>query len=129
MLLATTSVAPSTIAGIGLFAAEPVSAGQLIRRFEPKFDPLLDIADMRAVPVAFHAFVEMYRVEAHAFGGRCRLLRDHAKSINHSENPSLASEQHTSHALCGLAVGDEITSDYRAGLATSPGFGALAQPI
>ncbi len=128
MLLAATTVAPSTIAGLGLFAAEPISMGQLIWRFEPKLDPLLDIADMRAAPAASRAFFKMYRDEAHAFPDRCRLLCDHVKFINRSEDPSLASEQHIIHALCDLAVGDEITSDYRAGLATSPGFDAPAQP-
>ncbi len=128
MLLVATTVAPSTIAGLGLFAAEPVAAGQVIWRFEPKFDLLLDIDDVRAAPKPFRAFFDMYCYEAHAFPGRYVLLCDHAKFINHSENPNIASEALTTHALCDIAVGDEIVSDYRAGLANWPGFDAPPVP-
>jgi len=80
MLLVATHVAPSSIAGLGLFAAEPVAAGQVIWRFEPKFDQLLDIDDVRAMPAAFRAFFDMYCYEAHAFPGRYVLLCDPAST-------------------------------------------------
>lgn len=128
MLLVTTTIGPSAIAGLGLFAAEPIAVGQVIWQFEPKFDLLLDIDDVRAAPKPFRAFFDMYCYEAHAFPGSFVLLCDHAKFINHAEDPNIASAALTSHALREIAVGDEITSDYRAGFANWPGFDAPPVP-
>ena len=130
MLLIRASVAPSLIAGagLGLFAAEPVAAGATVWRFEPAFDRLLDIADVRAAPAAFRAFFDTYCYESHEFPGRYVLSCDHAKFINHAAAPNIASRGLTSHAVRAIAAGEEITCDYGAALKGWPGFGAPAVP-
>lgn len=128
MLLVSTCVAPSPVQGLGLFAADRIIAGTPVWRFTPPFDQLLDIADVRSTPAAFRAFFDTYCYESHDFPGRYVLSCDHAKFINHSERPNIASERTTSHATRDIAAGDEITCDYGASLANWPGFDATPVP-
>ena len=46
MLLIDTYVGPSAIEGVGVFAAEPIRAGQMIYRFAPEFDRLIALAEL-----------------------------------------------------------------------------------
>lgn len=128
MLLVMTRVAPSPIAGLGLFAVEDIAAGQAVWRFQPGFDQLLDIAEVRRMPDAFRRFFDTYCYQSHDFPGRYVLSCDHAKFINHSDAPNLVSRGTTSVAARAVAIGEEITCDYGAALNGWPGFDAPAVP-
>jgi SET domain-containing protein len=57
MLLIPTYVAPSRIEGVGVFAAEDVTAGTLIWRLEPRLDRLFSKEDIETLPEVHRAFV------------------------------------------------------------------------
>lgn len=128
MLLVPTRVAPSPVEGLGLFAAEDIAAGTEVWRFEPRFDQLIDIADVRTAPAAFRRFFDTYCYESHDFPGRYVLSCDHAKFINHSDAPNIAARGLSSYATRDIAAGEEITCDYGASLANWPGFDAPPNP-
>lgn len=128
MLIVHTRVLPSPIQGLGLFADEDIAEGQPVWRFELKFDQLVDIDDVRGMPAAFRHFFDTYCYESHDFPGRYVLGCDHAKFINHSEDPNIVARGTTSYAARAIKAGEEITTDYRASLANWPGFDAPPVP-
>jgi uncharacterized protein len=123
MLLVPTRVAPSPIAGLGLFAAEPIRQGAVLWRFMEGFDQLISLETVDGLPEAFRRFLDTYAYVSHAFPGRLVLSCDHAKFMNHSEDPNTASEGLETYARRAIAAGDEITCDYRACCVGWPGFG------
>lgn len=122
MLLVPTRVAPSGIQGLGLFAVEDVAEGAEIWRFADGVDLLLPIESIPGLPDAFRAFLDTYGYTPQAFPGRIVLSCDHAKFMNHAEQPNTVSRDLSSFASRPIGAGEEITCDYRAVCAGWPGF-------
>lgn len=108
MLLVKTKIGPSKIAGTGLFAAEPIAAGQALGEFE-------------GVPMSFEEFEQLHDT------GDTRISCDHLQVgtrayikisepyvlINHSCEPNMGLRgERTMVALRDIAPGEEITYDY-----------------
>src|ERR1700744_3557046 len=108
MLLVKTFVAPSPIDGLGLFAAEPISAGTGWWRFDGAVDRVFepmefdDLCDLAKAHVLRSGFVQ---------DGKYYLCGDDARFVNHSpRTPSLPAEGVlASIAVRDIAVGEEIT--------------------
>lgn len=116
MLTVKTYLAPSSIHGLGLFAAEPVPAGAVVWMFHPGADQVLSPETLYALPAAARAALEAYCYRAAP--GAFVLCSDDARFMNHSDSPNTATgEGDTEHgatvAARDIAPGEELTCDYR----------------
>lgn len=123
MFLIRTSVAPSRIHGLGVMAGEAVAAGTPIWRFAPGLDLVLPDATVAGQPAAFREYLGMYGYHSPEFPGNFVLSCDHAKFLNHSEDPNTEIRGRETFARRALAAGDEITCDYRLFVEDWTGFG------
>lgn len=113
MLLIDTYVGPSAIEGVGVFAAEPIRAGQLIYRFEPGFDRLISPAELAAMPEAIRRFVDRYTYPHPSDHSLLVLDADNGRHMNHSLQPNTDfSDAVYGRAIADIAPGEEITCNY-----------------
>ena len=111
MLLVRTEVKPSKVHGLGLFAAEPIKAGTVLRRYDPRFDREFTKAQLQELPELARAFLEHFGYEADGDG--IKVSMDNSRYTNHSkENPNVVWEGDVTTALRDIAVGEEILEDY-----------------
>jgi SET domain-containing protein len=118
MLMVKTRLAPSPIAGIGLFAAQDIKKGTVTWRFMAAYDRLLTESDIGHLPeparsnILDHAYLD-------AATGLFVLCADNARFMNHADDPNTAGI-HAPGAIEGydiatrdIAAGEELTCDYR----------------
>ncbi len=122
MFLIRTIVAPSRIHGVGTFAAEDAAEGQVIWRFDPAYDLVIPVSRLESLPEAFRHYLETYAYLAQEIPDSYVLSCDHAKFLNHSEEPNTALRPFETLARVPIRAGDEITCDYRAFVAGWDGF-------
>src|SRR5690606_38054940 len=60
MLLVSTYVAQSRIEGVGVFAARPIRAGEIIWKLDPDFDRLVAIERYESAPPHLRELLERY---------------------------------------------------------------------
>ena len=116
MILVPSRVAPSSIHGNGLVAAEFIPRGTPLWRFLPGFDREFSPDAWRALPEPARShtrhFCFVRPEDLHVI-----LSGDHACFINHSENPNTGVPRNsaatgTTVALRDIPAGEEITCDY-----------------
>jgi SET domain-containing protein len=110
MLIVKTQVHASPIAGLGLFAAEPISAGQVWWLFDERIDRTFTEAEFEQMPSRTKEWLQTY---AYLQGGIWVLCGDHGMFVNHSEKPNSVTVGNESIALRDIAVGEEILENYR----------------
>ncbi|MBZ6377276.1 SET domain-containing protein-lysine N-methyltransferase [Pacificimonas flava] len=125
MMIVPTFVGPSSIEGVGLFAAAPIRAGQSIWQLDERFDLLLTPDDLAGLPDLQRSFVERYGYPHMTRPGLTVVEFDHGRFMNHSETPN-TDFQHpeTGYAIRDIAAGEELTCDYAEfdpGFAMQPG--------
>jgi uncharacterized protein len=106
-----TYVALSPIQGSGVFAAEPIAIGTIV--WQPNEIIDLEITHEQLVslpPVAQETVLARSFI---APDGRMILARDNGVFFNHSDTPNTKHEGENNVALCDIAVGEELTEDYR----------------
>ena len=123
MLLIRTRIGPSRIHGTGVFALEEAAAGAVVWRYEPDFDRLIGDAELAAAPPAFRAFLDTYAYRSLEVPGGVILPCDHARFLNHSDDPNTEERPFLSLARGPIGVGDEITCHYGAFCDGWSGFG------
>lgn len=102
---------PSPIHGHGLFAQEPISAGDVIWAFDPPFDLRFSEEDLRKLAPAAQRQVLYYSsFEQHS--GCYLLTGDDDRFINHSDSPNAVDGGDSITALRDIQPGEEITLDY-----------------
>jgi SET domain-containing protein len=116
MLLVRTYLDRSALHGIGVFAAELISATTVVWRFTPGFDLDLDPALIEAQPPHFRERLLHYGYIDPRLD-RYILCCDDARFLNHSDDPNLESdftrERHgVDIAIRDIAAGEEMTVDY-----------------
>lgn len=111
MLHVPTYVAPSPIAGMGLFAAVDLPPGHVIWEFT-------EGVDWRIPPDDFERFPEPYRSQMRHYlymdeSGVLVLCGDNAKFMNHADYPNCddSGAEHTV-TLRAIRAGEELTCDY-----------------
>ena len=123
MLLVRTRVGRSPIHGTGVFADEPIAAGQPVWEFAPGLDLVIPADRVPALPAAFQAYLATYAYVSHDVPDGIVLSCDHAKFLNHSETPNTVIAPLVTRAARAIAAGEEITCDYRACCVGWNGFG------
>ena len=127
MLLVDTYVGPSAIEGVGVFAAEPIAAGQVIYRFEPAFDRLIALQEAAALPEPIQRFIERYTYPHPTTPGVVVLDADNGRHMNHSEHPNTDfRDAVVGRAIRNIAPGEEITCNYAE---FEPGFVMLTSMV
>lgn len=118
MLLVKTTIGPSKIHGIGLFAAEFIPKGTPTWRFKPGLDVVISREELDALPEQARAAFKNYCYKSNRTG-RYILPFDDARYFNHSENancieePSLMDEGEAGDvAAHDIQVGEELTNNY-----------------
>lgn len=110
MLRVRTYIAPSTIAGIGLFAAAPISRGQLIWKRDEQLDLECDLRDLPDNPILRDTLMHYgYRTGEDPIYVLCG---DDARFMNHAAQPNADDVGDLTIARRDIAVGEEITCDY-----------------
>lgn len=113
MLLVKTKIGPSTIEGIGLFAAEPIAKGTKVWEFHPKLDTLWVKAEIDVLSPASREQFNRYSFfdtthETYMFCG------DDGRFFNHSDDPNCDdSMNNATFAVRDIAIGEELTVNYK----------------
>lgn len=110
MLTVRTEVQASPIAGLGLFAAEPIAAGQVWWKFDRRIDRTYTSDEFEVFPEHIQDWLRTY---AYLQDGQWVLCGDHAKFVNHSDVPNSVTVGDESVALRDIAAGEEIVENYR----------------
>ncbi|MGI9038770.1 MAG: SET domain-containing protein [Gemmatimonadota bacterium] len=112
MLRVPTFVAPSRIAGMGLFAGTYLPAGTIIWEFTEGVDWRMPREDMERFPEPYRTRLRhyVYLDETGVFV----LCGDNARFMNHADEPNCEDPdgEHTI-TLREIRAGDELTCDYR----------------
>ena len=112
MLRVKATIAPSEIAGIGLFAAEPIAAGTVIWRLDPGVDQVFTAEQISGLP----RLAEL--LDRHGWfnseDGFWYLSADEMRFMNHSPSPNtVETNRFTVVAAVDIGSGEELTCDYR----------------
>jgi hypothetical protein len=94
----------------------------LIWRFHPPFDQVLSQSDIAGLPEIAREYLEEYAYPCLDLGGKLVLSGDHARFLNHSDDPNTEERQFVSIARRPIVRGDEITCNYGAFCAGWTGF-------
>lgn len=114
MLLVPTTVGPSQIEGLGLFATAPIAAGTEVWRWHPVFDVFVPDAEIAKLPEPARDYLERYAYPAPDLPGGLSLNLDDARFMNHSDDPTLETVGEVCIARRDIAAGEELTCDYGA---------------
>jgi hypothetical protein len=135
MLRVPTFVAPSRIAGVGLFAATNIPARTILWKFTEGVDWRLTPEEVANFPEPFQSKLRHYLFQEES--GLFVLCGDNAKFMNHSEEPNCDDTGAVrTISLRAIRAGEELTCDYRLfdlesmtkGLTFDPAEAALTEP-
>jgi SET domain-containing protein len=115
MMMVETELRPSGIHGIGVFLLEPVRRGQLIWQFDSRIDRVYAEEEIASLPERAQRFLRTYSTWS-AASDLWVLCGDNGRHFNHSDTPNTISNAIAfgeDIAATDLAVGTELTSDYR----------------
>jgi hypothetical protein len=115
MFVVRTSLRPSPIHGMGVFADEPIHKGQIAWQFDPRVDLCFPVSELSSFPPAMqeHLSIRGY-VEMRDGQEVMVLCADNSQYVNHSSNPNLVDSEdgQTEVAAREIAVGEELTCNY-----------------
>lgn len=109
MMLVKTSLKPSSIHGIGLFAEQDISSGTVIWKFNEIVDKKITSNELKSLPNIAQTFLSNHSFFQDGFYILCG---DNGRFINHSETPNIGDEEGVSAALRDIKIGEEITDNY-----------------
>ncbi len=106
-------LAPSSIEGLGVYCHDSIKKGDVIWRFDQRFDRLIPETDLDDLPPHMLEFIERYTYYIETHPGFVALDVDEGRFMNHSESPNCAfPEPELGRALCDIPAGVELTCDY-----------------
>jgi uncharacterized protein len=114
MLMVATELRASPLQGIGVFLLEPAKKGKLVWRFDSRIDRIYSKAERESLPLSIQNLIKLYAPWHEAADLRV-LYGDHARHINHSDQPNLVSSGGPfgdDTAAFDLAAGVELTVKY-----------------
>ena len=121
MMLIPTYLAPSSIEGLGVFTRAPIRKGDAIWRMDERFDRVIPVSDLEDAPEEIRVFLDRYAYPHMTRPGFLVLDVDDGRYMNHTETPNTDfSGPEVGYALRDIAVGEELTCDYRQFLFEEP---------
>ncbi|MBM3187211.1 MAG: SET domain-containing protein [Chloroflexi bacterium] len=131
MLLVSASIKHSPIHGFGCFTNERIRKGQVVWVLDRRIDVVMPAAQVSTLPEPAQAFLRMYGYWTRQDGVEVVVLcGDHAKHMNHSDEPNLIegdANGESDVALRDIEAGEELTCNYHHfDLAASQKLGAGA---
>jgi SET domain-containing protein len=112
MLRVPTFLAPSPIAGVGLFAATDLAAGTIIWEYTEGVDWRLSPEELTGFPEPYRSRLRHYVYEEDT--GWFVLCGDNAKFMNHADTPNCDDPDGAFTVTNRLVrAGEELTCDYR----------------
>lgn len=130
MLRVPTYVAPSSIAGVGLFAATDLPANAVIWEYAEGVDWKITPSELILFPEPFQSRLRHYLYQEDS--GVYVLCGDNAKYMNHSDHPN-CDDTGGEYTVTTRAIkaGEELTCDYRLFDLESKNFGISfnGQPV
>jgi uncharacterized protein len=112
MLLVQTEISPSTIHGIGLFAAQLIPKGTVTWKYHPEFDTAYSEQNMLQMPDAARKLFLKYAYYDKQLGMYI-LCSDDQRFINHdADRPNIISTPHQDVAARDILPGEELLCDY-----------------
>ncbi len=117
MLLIKTELTASSIHGFGVHAVEQIAKGAEVWRFQEGFDLEKTKEEVAALPDTVQEWFKTFAYLDHHFDSYI-LSFDHARFINHSDDPNIRPDYTKHRCAVGVAVrdigkGEELTIDYR----------------
>lgn len=113
MLCVKTTIGPSKIAGIGLFADEPIAKGTAVWKFEPLLDLLLSKEEVSRLSGSAQQQFHNYAFFDKKYG-KYMLCGDDGRFFNHSLTPNCDERiEDITIALRDIALGEELTVNYK----------------
>lgn len=102
----------SELHGIGVFTEQAIGKGEMVIRYHRDFDLIFTDEDMAGLPETMREAVEYYgyRLEREKM---FIFNVDNERFLNHSDTPNLRSGRNVMFAARDIAVGEELTVDYR----------------
>jgi SET domain-containing protein len=113
MMLVRTYIAPSPIQGLGIFAAETITAGHQIWMMHPLFDLVISDAEALQLPDAAQSFLLEYAYPHPHTNGSVVLDIDDGRFMNHRDEPNTRFLPEVGFAIARIEAGVEITCNYR----------------
>lgn len=112
MLRVPTYVAPSPIAGVGLFSAIDLACDSVVWEFTEGVDWRISPSELILFPEPFQSRLRHYLYQEDS--GLYVLCGDNAKYMNHSDEPNCDDSGGEFTTVCRpIKAGDELTCDYR----------------
>ena len=112
MLTIKTKIGPSKISGIGLFANEPISKGQIVWKFDSLIDVLLSKEQIENLSAPSQEQFYNYAYLDKKYG-KYLLCGDDSRFLNHSSEPNCdESMSDQTMALRDIVRGEELTVNY-----------------
>ena len=114
MLLVKTRIGPSSIHGVGCFAVERIRAGQPIWVFDKRIDSRVRISELSTFPKPIQDLLKLYGYEETHDGHHTLVLcADHARHMNHSDDPNVLDDGgEFDVAARDIDAGEELTCNY-----------------
>ena len=116
MLLVRTRLKPSKIHGLGCFAADRISRGTVVWTLGESIDMQMPLAKLASLPPPTERFYLMYGYVEMRDGEKIVILcGDHAKHMNHSDEPNVIegdADRQENIAARDIEVGEEMTCNY-----------------
>jgi uncharacterized protein len=113
MMLVPTYVAPSSIEGVGIFAAEDILAGAAIWRFDPAFERVFTPHEIARLEQVQRDYFQRYGYSHMTDRSLTVVEADNGRFMNHDEQPNTDfTRPDIGFAIVDIPAGTEITCDY-----------------
>lgn len=114
MMLVRAYLAPSAIEGLGVFSHDDIKKGDVVWRFDTRFDQLIPRETLSAVDERTREFLERYGYDMPMYPECLALDADEGRFMNHCDAPNLDfSHPDFGTAIEDIPAGVELTCDYR----------------
>lgn len=114
MMLVPCYLAPSEIEGLGVFSSVPIKRGDIVWRFDDRFDRLIAKSEIADAAPHLQIFFERYCYDMPGWPDHLALDADEGRFMNHADLPNLDfSGPDKGIAKRNIPAGVELTCDYR----------------